>query len=113
MTIPRLELSAAAFSVKLDKTLRKEFDLELEDTVFGTDSAITINYINNEDRLFHTFVVNRLSDVHEGSTPAHWQHVSSALNAEDDLSRGLTAEYLLTSQIRICGQSVFAIEAKT
>ena len=92
---------------------RKEFDLELEDTVFSTDSAITINYTNNEDILFQTFVVNRLSDVHDGYTPAHWQHVGSALNAEDDLSRGLTAEELLTSQILICGQSVFAIEANT
>ena len=42
MTIPSLELSAAALSVKLDKMLRKEFDKELEDSVCWTDSKIVI-----------------------------------------------------------------------
>ena len=71
MTIPRLELSAAALLVNLDKMLRRELDLELEDTVFWTDSMIVINYIKNEDRRFQTFVANRPSVIQDGSKPAN------------------------------------------
>ena len=110
MTIPRFERSAPALSVKLDKTLRKELDKELEDSVCWTDSKIVIAYIKDEERRFETFVANHPSVIHDGSKPAQWRHVGSALNPAHDLSRGLIAEELLTIQKWICGPSFLAEE---
>ena len=110
MTIPRLELSAAALPVKLDKMLRKELNKELEDSVCWTDSMIVIYYIKDEDRRFDTFADNHPSVIHDGFKPAQWRHVGSALNPTHDLSRGLTAEELLTIQKWICGPSFLAEE---
>ena len=39
MTIPRLELAAAALAVKMDGVLQRELDLKLEKSVFWTDST--------------------------------------------------------------------------
>ena len=36
--------------------------------------------------------------IHDGSKPAQWLHVRSALNPADELSRGLFAKEVLTSQ---------------
>ena len=38
ITIPRMELTAAMLSVKVDKMLRAELQLLLENSVFWTDS---------------------------------------------------------------------------
>ena len=42
MTIPRLELAAAALAVKMDGALQRELDLKLEKSVFWTDSTIVL-----------------------------------------------------------------------
>ena len=51
-----------------------------------------LQYIRNQSRGFHTFVANRLSVIHENSTPTQWRHVGSELNPADEVSRGLTVE---------------------
>jgi len=42
MTIPRKELAAAAVSVQVDKTLRRELDYQIEDSYFWTDSMVVL-----------------------------------------------------------------------
>ena len=42
ITVPRLELAAAALSVKVDKMLRKELDFDLKRSVFWTDSQTVL-----------------------------------------------------------------------
>ena len=44
-TIPRLELSAAAMSVKLDQQLRRELDFDITRTVYWTDSMLVLHYL--------------------------------------------------------------------
>jgi len=56
--IPRLELSAVALTVKLDKLICAELDIKLCHTWFWTDSSIVLSYINNADKRFKTFVAN-------------------------------------------------------
>ena len=70
VTIPRLELSAAVISVKLDKVLKRELDLPLaEKSVFSTDSISVLRYIRNETKQFHTFVASRIAIIQDGSDP--------------------------------------------
>ncbi len=67
MTIPRLELCAAVVAVQINQMLRREIDLQLEESVFWTDSMPVLQYIRNKSTRFHTFVVNRLAIIHDGS----------------------------------------------
>jgi len=75
ITIPRLELSAAALAVQLDKLIRAELDVKLCRSWFWTDSSIVLSYIKNVDKRFKTFVANRVAIIHEGSSPTQWRHV--------------------------------------
>ena len=77
VTVPRLELSAATISVRLDKALKRELELPLtENSVFWTDSTSVLRYVNNEDKRFHTFVANRIAVIRDGSDPVQWRFVS-------------------------------------
>ena len=70
MTIPRLELSAAVVVIQLDKMLREELDITIDDSIFWSDSTSVLQYIRNESRRFHTFVANRISVIHDSSKPS-------------------------------------------
>ena len=89
ITIPRLELSAAVLASRLDKIIRREFDLPIHESVFWTDSTYVINYIRSNDKRFHTFVANRVAVIRDGSSPSQWKYMSSEANPADDASRGL------------------------
>ena len=104
VTIPRLELSAAVVSVQLDNVLKRELDFPLtEKSVFWADSTSVLRYVRNETKRFHTFVANRIAIIRDGSDPDQRRHVSGDLNPGDDLSRGLSAEALLSSDRWIKG----------
>lgn len=45
ITVPWLELAAAALLVKVDKMLRKELYLDLKPSVFWTDSETVLKYL--------------------------------------------------------------------
>ena len=105
ISIPRLELSAAAMSVRLDYMIRKELDLPIQESIFWTDSTAVIQLIENKTKRFHTFVANRLSIIQDGSSPAQWRHVDSKSNPADDASRGLTADQTIRNQRWLNGPS--------
>ena len=99
ISIPRLELSAAVLAVNTDKLLRNELDISLDESVYWTDSMLVLQYINNKDKRFQTFVANRVATIHSGSSPAQWYHVSSAQNPADQASRGLSADELSSAEL--------------
>ena len=90
ITIPRMELTAAVVSVKLHKFITEQLDLPINKTIFWTDSTIALQYIRNEARRFQTFVANRLSVIHDASSPRQWRHVDSLRNPADYASRGFS-----------------------
>ena len=98
ITIPRLEQSAVIMSVKIDNQLRRELDLPLDEGIFWCDSTSVIQLIRNTSKMFHTFVANRLSVIHDGSSPEQWRNVDSKSNHADDVSRGLTTDCLIESK---------------
>lgn len=97
ISIPRLELAAAALAVKLAQLVKKELQCDLP-VCFYTDSMIVLYSIRNESKRFPVFVANRISLIREYSSQDQWQHVPSELNPADDATRGLTPEQLLTSK---------------
>ena len=95
ITIPRLELSAAVVSVKLDSMIRRELDLPIGESVLWSDSTSVIQMIQNQTKRFQTFVGNCLSVIHDGSSPGQWRYVDSKSNPADDVLRASTAEQLI------------------
>ena len=90
-TIPRLELIAATVAVKQNCQIREELDLQIDATLFWTDSSCVLQYINKEAGRFKKFVTNRIATIHNGSSPSQWRYVSSELNPADYASRGLSS----------------------
>ena len=96
-SIPRLELSAATISIRLDKMLKREIEIPLsEPSIFWTDSMSVLRYVKNEDKCFHTFVANRIAMIRDSSSPGQWYHVEGIMNPGDHTSRGLSAKDLLS-----------------
>ena len=85
----------ATLIVKRDEMLRKELEVSINRSVFWTDSTSVLRYIENENKRFHTFVSNRLTVIHDGSTPGQWRYVDSKRNPSDAASRGLSGKALL------------------
>ena len=96
-TIPRLELLAATLATKLDTMIRRELDFPIAKSTFWTDSMIVLNYIQNKEKRFRTFVSNRLATIHNATETDQWRHVDSALNPADIISRGMPASELKES----------------
>lgn len=96
-TIPRLELTAATVSVTVSNFLRDELLYENVQEFFWTDSKVTIGYINNDARRFHTFVANRVQKIRESTSPKQWFYVSTSENPADKASRGTSVDELLSS----------------
>ena len=97
MTIPRLELCAAVIAVRMDRMLSRELTLEIQDSVFWTDSMIVLQYIYTRSKRFQTFVANRLSVIPDGSVPNQWRKVGTKENPADDVSRGLRGVEMVSS----------------
>lgn len=105
ITVPRMELTAATVAVKMDRMLKQELDMELEESLYWTDSMTVLKYIENDAARYKTFVANRVSLIREASKPSQWRYVNSPENPADHVSRGLTTENLMRCENWIEGPS--------
>ena len=96
ITIPRLELSAAAVAVRLDRMIRRELDIKINNSFFRTDSTAVSRYVKNENKRFQTFVANKLAVIHAGSSPSQLFYIDTLQNPANDASRGLHAMQLVS-----------------
>ena len=97
ITVPRLELAAAAMSVRVNKILKAELSLPVDKVSFWTDSMTVLRYIQQENKRFHTYVGNRVSYIRNDSSPSQWNYVDTKSNPADDLSRGMSSEVFLSN----------------
>ena len=95
VTIPRMELIAAAMASRMDALWKRELDLDLVESVFWTDSESVLKYIQNETTRYKVFVANRVSQILKVSCAAQWRYVDTACNPADIASRGVNVEVFL------------------
>ena len=88
-TLPRLELDAAQIGAHISRFVVHETDYPVERIQYWTDSMLTLQYINNQTKRFKVYVANRVSDIHDLSSPDQWAHVPGKQNPADVLSRGV------------------------
>ena len=103
VSIPRLELTAAVLSVKLDKLVHKELDMPECRSTFWTDSTAVLLTIRNARRKFPVFVANRLSIIERHCDISQWRYVPSKLNPADLASRGTSVDSLISPNSWISG----------
>ena len=92
VTIPRLELSAALVSTRLNRMMQHKLDVAVDEESFWTESTCVLSCIENKEKRFQAFVANRITTIHEGSRPDQW---NTGSKPADDVSRGLSAEELI------------------
>ncbi|XP_057329785.1 uncharacterized protein LOC130670399 [Microplitis mediator] len=95
LTIPRLELSAAALLANLTNHTQKTLNLSNVPVFLWTDSSVTLAWVKNNPMRWKEFVGNRVSAIHEAVPHAHWRFTSGKLNPADCASRGLSASQLI------------------
>lgn len=103
VSIPRLELTGAVLSTKLESIIKPELEVELEESVFWTDSLTVLKYISNKEKRFHTFVANRLAMIQDVSTSNQWRYVPTELNPADAGSRGISFLTLVENSMWLTG----------
>lgn len=77
---PRVELQAAVLATRLNRMLREELDLCIQDTKYWTDSEIVLHYLKNEKRRFQTYVASRVQEIRGNSKPDERNHVPGFFN---------------------------------
>ena len=89
ISIPRLELMAAALAAKVGSQLRKEINIPIQNKVYWSDSKVVLGYLNNNSRRFKLFVSNRVAHIKERTKSEQWRYVKTDENPADVASRGL------------------------
>ncbi|KAL8567647.1 hypothetical protein ACOMHN_054459 [Nucella lapillus] len=97
VTVPRLELQAAALAVQIARFLSQEFSSLPLTHYFWSDSKVVLGYIYNETKRFHTFVANRVQQILDFTKASQWHHVSTGENPADYASRGASVASLRDS----------------
>ena len=110
ITIPRLELAAAAVAARLNMVIKKELDMKIDHTTFWTDSTAVLRYLRNETARYQVYVANRLAIIKAESSPSQWRFVRSEDNPADDASRGVKAGTLLNKSRWLHGPEFLHME---
>lgn len=97
LTIPQLELCAAVLAVEMSELFKEELKIEVNRTVFYTDSKVVLGYISNQNRRFHVYVNNRVQRIKQSSLPDQWRYVPTEHNPADHGSRSVPAEKLAST----------------
>ncbi|KMQ86917.1 gag-pol protein, partial [Lasius niger] len=95
VSLPRLELCAAALLVKLVAHVERTMELHIARTHLWSDSTVTLAWIRGHPSRWKTFVANRVADIQRTLPEARWHHVPSEDNPADCATRGLSPRELL------------------
>ncbi|XP_029170207.1 uncharacterized protein LOC114939928 [Nylanderia fulva] len=94
VTLPRLELCAAALLTTLTQHVQTTLDLTDTPTHLWSDSKVTLQWIQGHASRWKTFVANRVSHIQTLLPNALWRHVAGQDNPADCASRGVTPSEL-------------------
>ncbi|XP_041765140.1 uncharacterized protein LOC121589934 [Anopheles merus] len=103
LTIPRLELCAALLAARLQQKLISAIDMAVNETHMWSDSTITLQWLAAPPRTWKTFIANRVGEIQAATNGCIWHHVPGIENPADMLSRGVSAELLLESNMWMHG----------
>ncbi|XP_011261040.2 uncharacterized protein LOC105254185 [Camponotus floridanus] len=89
VSLPRLELCAAALLANLVFHTRTLLSLSSAPVFLWSDSKVTLHWIHGYASRWKTYVANRVSQIQERLPEAQWRHVPGKDNPADCASRGV------------------------
>ena len=98
LTIPRLELMAVLVASRLTNFVTNAIPVPNLSVFMWSDSQIVLHWIKSQKPL-PMFVRSRISEIYSLLPSAIWNHCPTADNPANLLSRGTTAELLMSSQL--------------
>ncbi|GFQ96035.1 integrase catalytic domain-containing protein [Trichonephila clavata] len=96
VTLPRLELLGALVAARLSSKVQKSKKKECK-VFHWTDSKMVLFWIKGSSKRWKQFVANRVQEITKLTDPDCWFHCSGQDNPADFLSRGLSADSLLSN----------------
>ncbi|XP_025262628.1 uncharacterized protein LOC112637359 [Camponotus floridanus] len=89
VSLPRLELCAAALLTNLVVHTRTLLSLSSAPVFLWSDSRVTLHWIHGHASRWKTYVANRVSLIQERLPETRWRHVPGKDNPADCASRGV------------------------
>ncbi|GFX31454.1 integrase catalytic domain-containing protein [Trichonephila clavipes] len=98
VTLPRLELLGALVAARLASKVKKIVNLKRSCLQYHwTDSKIVLFWIKGNKTRWKQFVANRVNEITSLTDPHSWYHCAVKENPADFLSRGLSADCLVSN----------------
>ena len=97
LTIPKLELQAAVYGVRLRKQILNEHDVRIDKIYHWTDSSTVLQWLQAAHKKQQEFVANRAAEILENSSMDQWRHVKGVENPADIGTRGMSIKGLKES----------------
>ncbi|XP_064464098.1 uncharacterized protein LOC135375287 [Ornithodoros turicata] len=99
LTLPRLELMAALIGSRMMHNLKRIFSgIEFESFMWS-DSMIALWWIRRPPTEWKQFVSNRVDEIQQKTDRRRWKHCPGTENPADYLTRGVTAEILIRTNV--------------
>ena len=92
LTIPRAELKACVMGVCLAEIVKRALKDDISSSIFVTDSAVALTWINTDQRPLQVGVRNAVIQIRRFSKVEDWFHVASDLNPADIGTRGKSVD---------------------
>ncbi|XP_055622810.1 uncharacterized protein LOC129766314 [Toxorhynchites rutilus septentrionalis] len=105
ISIPRLELCAAILASRLFEKVVAALNPSSSQNYFWSDSTVVLQWMKSPPRTWKTFVANRIFEIQATTHGSLWLHVAGTENPADLLSRGLSADELITCKKWLHGPS--------
>ena len=97
-TIPKLELQAALYSVRLRQLITEDHDIQIHTVTHWTDSVTFLQWLHSAHKKQQVFMANRFGEILDQSTVDEWRHVKATMSPADIGTRGVTVSQLLGSE---------------
>ncbi|XP_054276573.1 uncharacterized protein LOC128995581 [Macrosteles quadrilineatus] len=110
-SLPRLELWGALLLTELMSNVKTALiNKHIERVTYWTDSTIVLSWLNAEAACWKTFIANRIAKIQDLSDYKDWRHVPSQDNPADLVSRGLTVDEIIRSDLWNSGPYWLSLE---
>ncbi|XP_053699051.1 uncharacterized protein LOC128746023 [Sabethes cyaneus] len=98
-SIPRLELCAAKLAAQLVAKVGTALEIRVESIWCWSDSTVVLFWLRSPSPTWKTFVSNRVAEIQILTHGSKWRHVPGAENPADLVSRGMTVQQIIKSEL--------------
>ena len=89
-TVPKLELQAALYSVRLRQLIAEDHDIKIQTLTHWTDSMMVLQWLHSSHKRQQVFIANGVGKILDQSTVDELRHVKGTMNPSDIVTRGVT-----------------------